>query len=100
MSMPYCTRFLIITSIVAAAARAAEPATAGELVIPLVAKGPALSGKMDDPVWAQAVLVKDFTQQDSDRAPAKAIEAKACSDGQFLYIGVKCGEPEPAKLKA
>jgi len=73
---------------------------ATELVIPRVAQAPAIDGRLDDPAWAQALRLTDFTLPGSAQRPPKPIEARLCFDAQALYIAFVCDEPNPERIRA
>jgi Domain of unknown function (DUF5916)/Carbohydrate family 9 binding domain-like len=64
-------------------------------------KPPVIDGKLDDEIWKQAVLLKDFYQvQPGDNiAPSKATEVMLGYDPKFLYIAFRCYD-EPDKVRA
>ena len=72
------------------------------VVIPRVEKAPEINGKLDDPCWATAAVITSFGKpSNTDGALAKKpVEARLCTDGAALYIGIKLNEPEPAKIHA
>ncbi len=92
----------------AARATAAKP---GTIVLPpekaspvRVAKfeaAPVIDGKLDDEVWKQAVVLKDFYQvQPGDNiAPSKPTEVLLGYDAKFLYLAYRAFD-EPDKVRA
>lgn len=50
-----------------------------------------LDGRLDDPAWASAVPVSDFTQQEpvEGGAPTRSTEVRVAYDADALYIGAK-----------
>lgn len=62
---------------------------------------PVIDGKLDDEVWKQAVVLKDFLQiQPGDNiAPAHPTEVLLGTDGKYFYIGFKCFD-QPDKVRA
>lgn len=64
-------------------------------------KAPVIDGKLDDDVWKNAVLLKDFYQvQPGDNLiPQNATEVMLGYDARFLYIAFHCYD-EPEKVRA
>ena len=95
-------RIVFLACLLAASlAGAAEAESAvRETVCPRVAAGPALDGKLDEACWQGAAVLKDFTLPQSKQEPAKRVQARICFDGQALYLGVVCEEPQPERIKA
>ena len=69
--------------------------------LPTFTKPPVIDGKLDDEVWKQAVVLKDFYQvQPGDNiAPSKLTEVMLGHDAKFLYIAFHCFD-EPDKVRA
>ena len=65
------------------------------------AKPPTIDGKLDDEVWKQAVVLKDFYQvQPGDNiAPSQRTEVMLGFDSKFLYIAFHCYD-DPSKVRA
>jgi hypothetical protein len=89
---------------------AARPAKSGIVLppektqpvrLPLFDKPPVIDGKLDDEVWKQAIVLKDFYQvQPGDNiAPSKPTEVMLGHDAKFLYIAFHCYD-EPDKVRA
>jgi len=64
-------------------------------------KPPVIDGKLDDEVWKQAAVLKDFYQiQPGDNIfPAHPTEVRLGFDARFLYIAFHCFD-EPDKVRA
>src|SRR5713226_1682398 len=64
------------------------PEKAQPVRLPVFEKPPVIDGKLDDDVWKQAVVLKDFYQvQPGDNiAPSKPTEVMLGHDAKFLYI--------------
>ncbi len=77
------------------------PAAAEDSVtVPRVQKAPEIDGKLDDACWAGAAVLKSFSAPGkADAPPKKPVEARICTDGESLYIGIVLSEPEPAKMR-
>ena len=69
--------------------------------MPLFAKPPVIDGKLDDDVWKNAVVLKDFYQvQPGDNiAPSKPTEVMLGYDARFIYVAFHCYD-EPDKVRA
>jgi uncharacterized protein DUF5916/cellulose/xylan binding protein with CBM9 domain len=69
--------------------------------LPSFAKAPVIDGKLDDDVWKNAVVLKDFYQiQPGDNiAPSKPTEVMLGYDSRFLYVAFHCFD-EPDKVRA
>src|SRR5229473_1637575 len=77
------------------------PEKAQPVRLPVFEKPPVIDGKLDDDVWKQAVVLKDFYQvQPGDNiAPSKPTEVMLGRDAKFLYIAFHCYD-EPDKVRA
>ena len=77
------------------------PEKAQPVKMPRFDKPPAIDGKLDDEVWKQAVVLKDFYQvQPGDNiAPSKPTEVMLGYDSKFFYIAFHCFD-EPDKVRA
>src|SRR6266446_403565 len=77
------------------------PEKAQPVRLPVFEKPPVIDGKLDDDVWKQAVVLKDFYQiQPGDNiAPSKPTEVMLGYDPKFLYIAFHCYD-EPSKVRA
>jgi hypothetical protein len=69
--------------------------------MPRFDKPPVIDGKLDDEIWKQAALLKDFYQvQPGDNiAPSKPTEVMLGYDAKFLYVAFHCYD-EPDKVRA
>ncbi len=70
--------------------------------IPRFDKPPVIDGKLDDEIWKQAVVLKDFYQirPGDNIAPSKATEVLIGYDSKNLYFGFHCYDDEPDKVRA
>src|SRR6266849_3278564 len=77
------------------------PEKAQPVRLPVFEKPPVIDGKLDDDVWKQAVVLKDFYQvQPGDNiAPSKPTEVMLGHDAKFLYIAFHCYD-EPDTVRA
>jgi hypothetical protein len=80
---------------------AVPPEKAQPLKMPKFDKPPVIDGKLDDEIWKQAVVLKDFHQvQPGDNiAPSKLTEVMLGYDTKFLYVAFHCFD-EPDKVRA
>jgi hypothetical protein len=64
-------------------------------------KPPVIDGKLDDAVWQNAVVLKDFYQADPgyNTKPSQPTEAMIGYDSKFLYLGFRAHD-EPGKVRA
>jgi hypothetical protein len=64
-------------------------------------KPPVIDGKLDDDVWKQAPVFKDFYQirPGDNIAPSEPTEAMIGYDARFLYIGIRAHD-EPGKVRS
>src|ERR1051326_1342741 len=69
--------------------------------LPKFEKPPVIDGKLDDEVWKDAAVLKDFYQvQPGDNiAPSKPTEVMLGHDAKFIYIAFHCYD-EPEKVRA
>src|SRR3989440_7621539 len=69
--------------------------------MPRFDKPPVIDGKLDDEVWKNAIVLKDFYQvQPGDNiAPSKPTEVMLGFDPRFLYVAFHCYD-EPDKVRA
>ena len=85
----------------AKAGLAVPPEKAQPLKMPKFDKPPVIDGKLDDEIWKQAIVLKDFHQvQPGDNiAPSKPTEVMLGYDAKFLYVAFHCFD-EPDKVRA
>src|SRR5215217_7247953 len=84
-----------------AAALSLPPEKATPVKAVLFAQPPVIDGKLDDEVWKDAVVLKDFYQiQPGDNLiPENRTEVRLGYDARFLYIAFHCFD-DPAKVRA
>ena len=51
-----------------------------------------LDGKVDEPIWNKAEVIKDFVVHKSSEVADDKVEARVFNDGKFLYVAVKSFE--------
>jgi len=66
------------------------------------AGSPRIDGRLDDPVWSQALPVTGFTQrQPLDGQPAtESTVVRVAYDDEAIYIGARMYDSEPARIAA
>jgi len=77
------------------------PEKAKPLTVPRFDKPPVIDGKLDDEVWKQAAIFKDFYQigPGDNVAPSRPTEAMIGYDSRTLYLAFHCFD-EPDKVRA
>ena len=77
------------------------PEKSQPITVPKFDTPPVIDGKLDEGVWAKAVVLKDFYQiQPGDNTPpSKPTEVLLGYDAKFLYIAFKATD-EPDKVRA
>ena len=67
-----------------------------------VEEGPTVDGKLDDPVWEKARVIRDLTQVEPVfcAKPSFASEIRILTDGEKLYLSIRAYDPEPEKIVA
>ncbi|MBI3948351.1 MAG: hypothetical protein HY321_20720 [Armatimonadetes bacterium] len=79
---------------------ALQAAGGSALTLAKVGGQPTVDGKLDDPVWQQAIQVTDFLPPDGKRRAKAATTALLCYDEQALYVAFLCDEPHTSRLVA
>lgn len=69
--------------------------------LPRVEKPPVIDGKLDDEVWKNAAVLKDFYQVEpgDNTAPSRQTEVLLAFDSKFLYVAYHAFD-EPDKVRA
>ncbi|HVG17614.1 MAG TPA: DUF5916 domain-containing protein, partial [Blastocatellia bacterium] len=80
---------------------ALPPEKANPVSIPRFEKAPVIDGRLDDDIWKQAVVFKDFYQTNpgDNIAPSKPTEAMMGYDSKRLYFAFHAYD-EPDKIRA
>ena len=62
---------------------------------------PKLDGRLDDACWRSAEVSTKFerTLRDADQPPSVQTFIQLAYDDEYLYVGIKCEEPHPERLK-
>lgn len=79
----------------------APPEKRRPIVIPKTASAPVIDGRVDDEVWRQASVFKDFyqTYPGDNTAPSKPTEVYILYDEKNLYVAFKCWDDKD-KIRA
>jgi hypothetical protein len=77
------------------------PEKAQPIRVPRFDKAPVIDGKLDDEVWKQGAVFKDFLQTNpgDNIAPSKPTEVTIGYDAKTLYLAFHCYD-EPDKIRA
>src|SRR6267142_3464730 len=77
------------------------PEKAQPVRMPKFEKAPVIDGKLDDEIWKQAAVLKDFYQihPGDNIAPSKPTEVMLGYDSKFLYVAFHCYD-ETDKVRA
>lgn len=77
------------------------PEKAAPLKLPRLTKAPVIDGKLDDEIWKQAAVLKDFYQvQPGDNiVPSAPTEVLIGYDSKFIYVAFHCFD-DPTKVRA
>jgi len=80
---------------------ALPPEKSAPVVVPRLDAPPVIDGKLDDAVWKQARVLKDFyqTEPGDHIAPSQPTEAFIGYDAKFIYIAFHAYD-EPSKIRA
>ena len=80
----------------------APPAAPATYEVPGLADGIKVDGVLDEPAWAQAVVIEaayEVSPGDNLPAPVRT-QALLFHTGTRLYVGFRAFDPEPAKIRA
>ncbi|HEX6189526.1 MAG TPA: DUF5916 domain-containing protein [Pyrinomonadaceae bacterium] len=77
------------------------PEKAQPVRVPKLTKPPVIDGKLDDDVWKEAAVLKDFYQIDpgDNIAPSKPTEVLVGYDEKFFYVAFRAFD-EPDKIRS
>ncbi len=82
-----------------------SPLAAGGLpvvTVPRASAPPTIDGKLDDPIWAEALKFENWKtfKPDVDKDPSQRTIAYLTYDTNNVYFAVRCFDTEPGKVKA
>ena len=77
----------------------AGPVLAAEVAATRTAEPPVLDGKLTDACWKAAVPVTGLKQRGSETQAKYQSFGYVLYDDSYLYIGVRCLEPNPENIK-
>jgi hypothetical protein len=82
--------------------KAARNQTRPVMRVMTTASRPKIDGKLDDPCWQDASVIRDFTQVEPKEGaqPSERTEVRIVHDRDYLWIGVRCFDREPGKIIA
>ena len=63
---------------------------------------PAIDGRLDDLLWAQATQLTDFRQSEpvAGAPVSESTELLLAYDARSLFLGIRCGDRDPAGIRA
>ncbi|MES1260339.1 MAG: DUF5916 domain-containing protein, partial [Acidobacteriota bacterium] len=90
----------MVSTVIPCAAQETQPTTVPSrpsLHIRRIEKPPVIDGKIDDPAWADAPVIRDFTQVEpvEGAPPTEQTELLVTYDSDFLYIAIRCFDSQP-----
>src|SRR5512147_2407313 len=85
----------------AAALSAAESAMPPSYALPRLAGEVTLDGDPGEEAWKSALVVDRFWDNapGEGAVPPVATVGLLAYDSEYLYVGIRCSDPEPAKLR-
>ncbi|MGH9368743.1 MAG: DUF5916 domain-containing protein, partial [Thermoanaerobaculia bacterium] len=86
----------------AGAALGQQPEPAPPIAVPRTSSPITIDGSLSDPAWKEAAVVDAFWETTpGDNVPPKVrTVAYLAYDDRFFYIGVRCEDPEAARVRA
>ena len=65
------------------------------------ARAPEIDGRLDDPVWRDATLIKDFVQRSPTEgaAPRQRTEVRLIYDEGAIYVALRMWDSEPGRIR-
>ena len=100
--MTFWRSTLLLLLLPAAVALADAPPPPGPMTIPRTSAPIVLDGDLSDTAWQQAAVIDKFYETSpGDNIPAKVrTVAYVTYDNKYFYIGVRCDDPDPKKIRA
>ncbi|MBN2091363.1 carbohydrate binding family 9 domain-containing protein [candidate division KSB1 bacterium] len=70
--------------------------------IPKTRISPVLDGELNEPLWDQAAIFTEFRTMKPDYglSPSEYTEVRLTYDSEMIYVGFRCNDRDPAKIKA
>ena len=95
-------KFYFCSAVLAVSATALFGQEVKLLTIPKIKEVPQIDGKLDDDCWLEAALAKDFRQRRPEEGAlaTEKTEVRICRDDRALYVGVRCFDSQPDKIRA
>ena len=95
-------KFYFCSAVLAVSATALFGQEVKLLTIPKIKEVPQIDGKLDDDCWLEAALAKDFRQRRPEEGAlaTEKTEVRICRNEKVLYIGVRCFDSQPDKIRA
>ena len=81
-------------------AQAVKVEAKGVCCAPFVGQKPILDGRIDDDAWKNAGVVDGFFKLLGDSKADVQTECRVLADADSVWLGIRCAEPEIAKIKA
>jgi len=83
-------------------AEAPDPPVPPPLVLPRATGAINLDGELSDPGWQGAAVIDTFfeTVFGDNREPIVKTVALVAYDDRYLYVGIRCEDPQPGKIRA
>jgi hypothetical protein len=72
------------------------------ITIPQTSQSPEIDGELDDKIWENAAKISEFYQYtpQNGAAPTEKTIAYLVYDRNYLYVGLRCFDSEPDKIRA
>ncbi len=95
-------KFYFCSAVLAVSATALFGQEVKLLTIPKIKEVPQIDGKLDDDCWLKAALAQDFRQRrpEEGASATEKTEVRICRNEKVLYIGVRCFDSQPDKIRA
>jgi len=78
------------------------PSTPPPIALPRVSSPIVVDGDLSDPAWRDAAVIDTFfeTVFGDNRPPGVKTVARVAYDDKYFYVGVRCEDPHPGKIRA
>src|SRR5438132_786959 len=92
----------VLVAIAASAVFAQTPPPASPITIPRTTATIRIDGDLSDPGWKSAAVIDKFyeTSPGNNAPPKVKTIAYLTYDDRYFYIGVRCEDPDPKKIRA